>query len=287
MTRLLFLGVLFAGALQEKKAFTDAESAGPDFQVQGDYEGGAQVVARGDGAFDVILAGGRKLAAKREGDEVRVEGGAIAGGLLKLDSGGPTQKLVIRKSPAEGAKPPEGAIILFDGKSADAWEKGKVVEGNLLYCGTKTKRLFRDLRLHVEFRLCYGPRWPDRSNSGVYLGGRHEVQIFDSFGVAKPGPGDCGGIYGTAGPKVNLCFPPLSWQTYDIEYRMQRYEGGKKVANARLTVDHNGVRIHDAVEVAKETTASILKEADEPGPIHLQDHGSPVVFRNIWAAELK
>jgi hypothetical protein len=313
--------LLLLALLQEKpQPVTDPEKAGPDFKVQGEYEGGGdrgrfglQIVALGDGKFTGWLLGGGLPGAGWDGKfRARLSEQSVRDGAVQLktpqnvtkadwcatikasdadiqtdDLGTSTLKRVVRKSATEGAQPPEGAVVLFDGKNADEWEKGKVVEGNLLYCGTKTKKTFRDVKLHVEFRMSWGPRWPDRSNSGVYLMGCHEVQIIDSFGKDDPGTGDCGGIYETAKPKINMCTPPLQWQTFDIEYRAPRWENGKKVKNAVMSVDHNGVRIHENVEVPKATRANILPEVDAPGPVHLQDHGSPVVFRNIWLVELK
>jgi hypothetical protein len=106
--------------------------------------------------------------------------------------------------------------------------------------------------------------------------------VLDSFGLAGEN-NECGGIYSIAKPRVNMCFPPLIWQTYDIDFETAKYDtDGKKTKNAMLTVKHNGVLIHDRVEVGKTTTAAGRAEGAEPGPIQLQDHGNPVVYRNIW-----
>jgi hypothetical protein len=80
-----------------------------------------------------------------------------------------------------------------------------------------------------------------------------------------------------------MCLPPLSWQTYDVEFRAARFDAnGKKTENARMTVRHNGVLVHENVDVDHATTAAPVKEGPEPGPIYLQDHGNPVRFRNTW-----
>ena len=110
------------------------------------------------------------------------------------------------------------------------------------------------------------------------------MQILDSFGLEGKN-NECGGIYMIAEPKVNMCFPPLVWQTYDIDYTPAQFEGGKKVKNARITVRHNGVLIHDNVELTHATTAAPLGEGPEPGPVYLQDHGTPVRYRNVWVVE--
>ena len=93
---------------------------------------------------------------------------------------------------------------------------------------------------------------------------------------------ECGGIYKVAVPAVNMCLPPLAWQTYDIDFTAPKYKDGKKVNNARITVVHNGVTIHDDIEVPSHTAGGLSEEQPGPGPIDLQDHGNPVRFRNVW-----
>ncbi len=88
-------------------------------------------------------------------------------------------------------------------------------------------------------------------------------------------------------PLVEMCYPPLSWQTYDIDFTAAQYDGGKKTKNARMTVKHNGVLIHDNIEVDHATTAAPGKEGPEAASIYLQDHGHPVRFQNIWIVEKK
>ena len=194
-------------------------------------------------------------------------------------------KKIERASSTLGAKPPQGAVVLFDGTNADEFSLGKI-ENGLLVAGTTSKRKFQSCRLHVEFLLPFMPtaRGQGRGNSGCYLQGRYEVQMLDSFGLTGEN-NECGGIYSIKAPDVNMCFPPLSWQTYDIDYTAAKYENGKKVKNGTMTVSHNGVTIQKDVELPKNTTAAPIAEGPEPGPIYLQDHGNPVRYRNIWLVE--
>jgi hypothetical protein len=199
-----------------------------------------------------------------------------------------TLKKVHRESPTLGARPPEGAIVLFDGSSVDAFPGAKMSDDKLLMAGANSKLKYKDCTLHVEFRTPYQPAdsGQQRGNSGVYLQGRYEVQVLDSFGLVGKN-NECGGIYEIRDPDVNMCFPPLTWQTYDIDFTAATYDGDKKIKPARITVKHNGVTIHDNVEIPRTTRAAPVKDTAEPGYLHLQNHGNPVRFRNIWIVEKK
>ncbi|RPI79213.1 MAG: DUF1080 domain-containing protein, partial [Planctomycetaceae bacterium] len=189
--------------------------------------------------------------------------------------------------PTLGAKPPEGAVVLFDGTEPTFkkhWRDGARISGNMLEQGATSVDLFRDFSIHLEFRLPYMPhaRGQGRGNSGLYYQGRFETQVLDSFGLEGK-DNECGGIYSIKNPDLNMCLPPLVWQTYDAEFTAARFnDDGKKIANARVTVRHNGVLIHEDVELPQITTAAPNQESPEPGPIYLQDHGNPVRYRNIW-----
>lgn len=154
-----------------------------------------------------------------------------------------------------------------------------------------SKREHGDVRAHVEFMV------PKGSNSGVYFQGRYEIQILDSWGVKKPKYGDCGGIYerwaagrGFEGhpPRVNASKAPGEWQTFDVEFRAPRFDAqGKKIANAKFVkVVHNGVVVHENVEVTGPTRAATFNDEKPTGPVMLQgDHG-PVAYRNIRLSPL-
>jgi hypothetical protein len=296
------------------KAYTNPAEAGPDLTMQGEWVGesgddkwGIQVIALGKEGFKAVVHkgglpgdgwdGGRKFeaAGKWEGDVVKFTSNDNHTLTLNKDGTGVGAnpqgetldfKKVTRKSPTEGAKPPEGAVVLFDGTSADQFTNGKMTDDKLLMVGVVSKPKFGDHTLHMEFILPFMPdaRGQGRANSGLYLQNRYELQILDSFGL-KGENNECGGIYTKAKPSVNMCYPPLQWQTYDIEFTAAKFDGeGKKTANARTTIKHNGVVIHDNFEIDGKCPGG-QNETKDPGPIQLQNHGNPVFFRNIWVVE--
>lgn len=304
----------------------------PDFSIQGEYEGelegekgkqkwGLQVSAAGGGKFYLAaycggLPGGdwdknrcayaRNVNIATDKDFLLEGGIAVIGSYGRMKNGiatikGPhgellgEMKRVERASSTLNKKAPEGAIVLFDGKNADAFvEPRKFIDG-LLSQGVTSKQNFQDFSLHLEFVLPYVPLRTANTraisvdaNSGCYFQARYELQIFDSFGYGSSVVG-CGSIYNFAAPSVNMCFPPLQWQTYDVEFTAAKFDDGRKVQNAKITVLHNGVLIHENVEIPGATEVSPLQEDLEPGPIYLQDlrRGAPVYFRNIWLVERK
>ncbi len=195
------------------------------------------------------------------------------------------------------ARTPAGATVLFDGSSLDGWkhrngtEKGawKLVGDGSMEVVPETSDLvsrfeFGDALLHVEFLT---PAIPDasgqaRGNSGVYVQGRYEVQVLDSYGLESQ-LGDCAAIYGKKAPDVNACRPPERWQSYDILFTAPRLDAsGAKAANARMTVWHNGRLVHEDVEVDGPTGGAVDEAEAARGPLLLQDHGNPVRYRNVW-----
>lgn len=204
------------------------------------------------------------------------------------------------KQDVKPTPPPAGAIVLFDGKDLDEWvhvpDQGpahwKLTEGDAMQVqggGIRTKKTFDGhFKLHVEFRVPFEPddKGQARGNSGVYLQGRYEVQVLDSYGL-KSQSNDCGAIYEVAPPKTNACKAPTVWQAYDIEFWAPVCENGRKVQPARITVIQNGVLIHDKQPIPVDNTrAGLGGDPCTPGPIHLQDHGDPVQYRNLWLLPL-
>jgi hypothetical protein len=302
-------------AEEQRVAITDPAEVDIDFGYQGEYLGtaylargrrgqaGLQVIARGNGRFEATWYPGGLPGAGWNGVDRGSLSGVLDEGVLTLmgdgrmilvdgstatvqDTGGTFQgelTKVVRESPTMGAGPPPEAIVLFDGSPPEHLENAKVTEDGLLEVGPTTKMPVHDFRLHVEFRLPYMPlsTGQSRGNSGVYIQRRYEVQILDSFGLEGLF-NECGALYRQQTPDVNMCLPPLAWQTYDIWFRAARFDGeGNKIANARITVLHNGVPIHRNREIPAKTGAGLV-EGPEPMPILLQNHRDPVHFRNLW-----
>ncbi len=294
-----YVGNVFIGADQKKHA--------------------VQVIAEGDGKFLAKLYVGGLPGDGWDGEKPEEFTGEADGefGMFKCSLGTCTIKnaamtienadvIIIgtlireeRISKTQGMNPPKGAQILLDStdpllteESLPNWVSVKEDQepelDDVAICqGVNSKATFGDCILHIEFMTSFMPKAKGqaRGNSGVYLQGRYEVQVLDSFGLEGKN-NECGSIYEIAAPTINVCYPPLAWQTYDIKFTAAKFDAeGKKTANARMTVLHNGVKVHDNVDVTRATRAAPNEEGPEPGFLHLQDHGNPVRFRNIWVLE--
>ena len=317
---LLLVLVLFCGlvcAAERLREITDPNVAvqDSDFAIQGEYAGkgiwssgeevavGAQVVALGHGRFDVTVTHGGlpgngwrrgdqkfTLAGERNGDTTSLTGPGVSGQIEDghMTVSGKNGKLrlaldkTIRHSPTEGAKPPQDAVVLFDGTTAEHFTEGKMSADHNLMAQAESKQKFGDYTLHIEFRLSYMPEalGQARSNSGLYLHNCYEVQVLDSFGLDGK-HNECGGIYQLRDPDVNMCFPPLTWQTYDVDFIAPKYKDGQKVSDAKITVRHNGVLIQQDLTLPQATPGR-EKEGPAPRPFFLQGHGNNVRYRNIW-----
>lgn len=204
---------------------------------------------------------------------------------------------------ASAGAPPSDAIVLFDGKSLNAWKsanggdaKWKIENGELVIApGTgdiQTKEGFADVQLHVEWRA---PKLPpdkvnqDRANSGVFLQDVYEVQVLDNFQNATYVNGMVGSVYKQYAPLVNATLPAEAWQVYDIIFTAPRFAAdGSLVSPARMTVLHNGVVVQNNVSLKGATTYIGAPSYRPHGdmPIRLQDHSHEVRYRNIWLRRL-
>jgi hypothetical protein len=198
----------------------------------------------------------------------------------------------------------------FNGKNLDGWElKGKAERSHWVVASAK---MSKDSPRELDVTIVQGgaggemvnakghgvdiyteAEWgdcvltielmvPKGSNSGIYLMGNYEVQVLDSYGKSKVGAGDIGGLYGAAAPKVNAAKPPGEWQTFEIDFSAPKFEGDKKVANAKFNrVTLNGQVIHESVELKKPTGGNLGRGEGPTGPLMFQGNHGPVAYRNI------
>jgi hypothetical protein len=198
--------------------------------------------------------------------------------------------------PGDANRAPSDAVVLFDGKDLAKWEGGEnwIVENGVATAaknGITTKQGFGDCQLHLEFATPekVEGEGQGRGNSGVYLMGVYEVQILDSFENKTYFDGQAAAVYKQQPPTVNASRKPGEWQWYDILFTAPKFDGeGKMTRPAYVTVLHNGVAVHNHFElqgITSYTEAPSYKKHGEKEPIHLQFHGNPVKFRNIWLRE--
>ncbi len=304
----------------EQPIFSDPDEAAahPHFSIVGEYVGheadvrtwGLQVTSSHDGLFGILYQGGLPGAGwdPESNDLIKVKGGMNDGVAELTSEEAPTLrfhdgkfqmstesgdvigqlKKIERVSPTMGLEPPEGAVVLFDGTNLDAWAEHRgMTDDGLMIEGGRSAQEFGDMRLHLEFRLPFMPghKGQSRGNSGVYIMNRYEVQILDWF-ARKVAFNGTGSLYRQKAPKVNMCFPPLRWQTYDIDFRAPRFDGdGQKTENARITVHLNGVLIHDDYEMESGTGRGGERPEVAKALLWLQNHTGPVRFRNVWLLE--
>jgi len=278
----------------------------------------ARVIGQGKGTYLVRLFTSHDWASKfgeltgtADGKRVDLAGqlagaeakGTLEGGEVLVVEGAKGEfegKYHVRKSPTLGKAPPPGAVVLLPYEpgrktTLEQWQNQNWKlqdDGSVLVSGGNnvSKKEFGSVRLHVEFRCPYQPaaRGQGRGNSGVYLHGKYEIQVLDSFGLEGKG-NEAGAIYGVAAPKVNPALPPTRWQTYDVVFRAPDVADDGSVTKPPVfeKVEFNGVLVHENAKVTKTTTAGMKGKTREQGPLMLQDHGNPVRFRNIWYVPLE
>ena len=196
---------------------------------------------------------------------------------------------------------PTDAIVLFDGDDLSQWRSGDKPAKWIVKDGymesvpgagyLRSAESFGDVQLHVEWAAPVPVKGKSqgRGNSGIYLMGKYEVQVLDSYENETYADGQAASLYGQAPPLVNASLPPGEWQTYDIVFRRPRFDGDKLMSPAELTIFHNGVLVQEHKKLWG-PTAWLKHDPYVPHaaelPISIQDHGNPVRYRNIWVRKL-
>jgi hypothetical protein len=216
----------------------------------------------------------------------------------------PAPLVVAPGAPAPLMAPPADAIVLFDGTNLAKWigadggtPRWRIVDGAFeVVAGTgtlSTRDAFGDVQLHIEWMAPNPPRGSDqdRGNSGVFLMGKYELQVLDSYNNATYADGQAASIYGQFPPLVNASRAPGEWQSFDVVFHRPHFDAaGKMVRPARFTVLHNGILVQDNIELVGPTSnqrRAPYEAHPDRLPISLQDHGHAVRFRNIWVRNLE
>jgi hypothetical protein len=292
------ISICSAAKLPPVPVYSDVESATQahaDFPMLGEY-----VSNNGNTALQAtLLKDGDFLVATYQGglpgdgwDKKSIQSEKLTPGTVKALLKGYTK--TERVSPTLGKAMPANAYLTFPADFTN-------VEDGLLLAGGKTNKDMGSFHMHIEFMQPFKPgRNPssqDRGNSGIYIFNNYEIQVLDTFGLDLNVENNaikieslnsqwCGALYKMKTPDVHMAYPPLRWQTYDIDFYAPEFDGDTKIKNARITIRHNGVLIHDDVELEKGTGNGAKRPQLAKGPILFQDHRNPVVFRNVWAMEL-
>jgi len=192
---------------------------------------------------------------------------------------------VVKAGPSKtlGAKPPKGAVVLFNGEDTSQWshQKWKVEKGYMeVTKGSgqlSTKKIFGSIKLHIEFAtpIKVVGNSQGRGNSGVFFCGQYEVQVLDSYQNMSYADGQCAALYGQHPPLVNVCRPPGEWQTYDLT-----------LVDRHVTVVLNGVKVIDNQPVEGPTGGAVHTDPMTPGPLHLQGDHTSVKYKNIYLARV-
>jgi len=229
----------------------------------------------------------------------------LANVLLSQKAAQPQPQVV---DPGAPGRPPSDAVVLFDGKDVSAWvtRDGSptrcIVEDGAMVCRTGvgdifSKEKFRSAQIHLEFAIpsMPGKKGQMRGNSGVYIHGRYEIQILDSYQNPTYPMGACGALYGQSPPLVNASRPPQEWQSYDIVFRAPQCDAaGVLKEHGTLTLLHNGVLVQDHVRILDTRKGCAEGRIGEPGPLMFQDHSgfkdapdTTMKFRNVWFRRLE
>ncbi|MEQ8848109.1 DUF1080 domain-containing protein [Botrimarina sp.] len=202
---------------------------------------------------------------------------------------------VVDPGPTDDA-PPSDAVVLFGGEDLSAWEnaQGWSVEDGAMVAGkgmVRSKEQFGDCQVHIEWSAPEPAEGSGqaRGNSGVFLMGKYELQVLDSYDNKTYPEGQAGSIYKQIPPMVNAMRPPGEWNTYDIFWTCPKFADGELLSPATVTVVHNGVLVLNHFTLLGDTPYHRPPQYEDigpKGPIALQDHGNPVRFRNIWVREI-